>query len=81
MLPVRAGMLLFQQYPDLVPLDGDALCRFHPDHDELMETDPVAVLYATAQTSRAWRGMSIDHAREQADQERWATRAAVAQHS
>ena len=56
---------LLQQYPDLVPLDGDVLCQFHPDYDELMETDPVAMPTATAQASSAWMKMSIDHAREE----------------
>ncbi|MEU3017063.1 zeta toxin family protein [Nocardiopsis sp. NPDC007018] len=60
----RAQANIAREHPQIVPLTGDALRRFHPHYDDLMEHDPLAMPNATAQASGAWVGMSIDHARQ-----------------
>lgn len=42
------------EHPGSIIVDGDALRRFHPKHDTLMATDPLAMPDATAQASGAW---------------------------
>jgi UDP-N-acetylglucosamine kinase len=60
----KAQASIFRSHPTVVPLSGDALRRFHPHYDALMEHHPLAMPNATAQASGAWVGMSIDHARQ-----------------
>ncbi|MET9797789.1 zeta toxin family protein [Nocardiopsis alba] len=60
----KAQAAVFRTHPTVVPLSGDALRRFHPHYDALMEHDPLAMPNATAQASGAWVRMSIDHARQ-----------------
>ncbi|GAA3730936.1 hypothetical protein HDA32_005605 [Spinactinospora alkalitolerans] len=60
----RAQQAVVRAYPGIVSLSGDDLRQFHPDYDDLMEQDPLAMPNATAQASGAWVAMSIDHARE-----------------
>ncbi|NYH55295.1 hypothetical protein HNR06_004884 [Nocardiopsis arvandica] len=60
----KAQAAIIQAHPDMVPLTGDALRRFHSDYDTLMEHAPLAMPNATARASGAWVKMSIDHARD-----------------
>lgn len=48
----------------LVPLTGDELRPFHPQHQEILENEPWLFPDATGQASGAWVRMSIEHARE-----------------
>ncbi|MEX2985624.1 zeta toxin family protein [Streptomyces sp. C36] len=48
----------------LVPLTGDELRPFHPQHHEILEKEPWLFPDATGQASGAWVRMSIDHALE-----------------
>lgn len=48
----------------LVPLTGDELRPFHPQHHEIREKEPWLFPDATGQASGAWVRMSIDHALE-----------------
>ncbi|MET8945471.1 zeta toxin family protein [Streptomyces sp. NPDC004542] len=47
----------------LVPLTGDELRPFHPQHQEILDNEPWLFPDATGQASGAWVRMSIEHAR------------------
>jgi hypothetical protein len=48
----------------LVPLTGDDLRPFHPQHQEILDNEPWLFPDATGQASGAWVRMSIEYARE-----------------
>lgn len=51
--------------PGSVVVDADALRRFHPDYQRLMQDDPLRMPEATAAASGAWVGMTNEYLRSE----------------
>lgn len=50
--------------PRLIEVVGDDLRKFHPEHDQLMESNPLQMPAATQQAAGAWVKMSLEYLRE-----------------
>lgn len=59
----RANAMVEREDPRLIPVIGDDLRKFHPDYDDLMTHDPLAMPDATVQASGQWVGMSNEYLR------------------
>ncbi|MBW8174037.1 zeta toxin family protein [Ornithinimicrobium sp. Arc0846-15] len=49
----------------VVPIVGDDFRQFHPDYDDLLESDPLRMPDVTAGAAGRWIQMSVDHANTQ----------------
>jgi len=58
----RAQGAIVARHPELVPITGDALRRYHPAYDRLVTTDPLRMPAATTPVSGGLVRLALDHA-------------------
>ena len=58
----RTHGAIVARYPELVPITGDELRRYHPAYDRLLTTDPLRMPAATTPVSGGLVRLALDHA-------------------
>lgn len=58
----RAHGAIVARHPELVPVTGDELRRYHPDYDQLVTADPLRMPAATTPVSGGLVRLALDHA-------------------